>query len=88
MIPEASESNRIVDLNSAAVGSTDTQLTKFFDLLVLIVNGIVDLVIYFVNVKYILVVGSLRVSLKNTCIPAGSASAPKALSVLVAALFG
>ena len=86
MILEALESNRIV--NSTAVGSNDTQLTKFYDLLDLIIDGIIDIVIYFVNVKYILVVGSLRVFLKNTCIPAGPASAAKALSVLVAASSG
>ena len=83
MILEATENNRIV--NSAAIGSTDTQLMKFFDLLVLIVDQGVDIVIYIVNVKYILVVGSLRISLKNTCIPTGSASAAKASSVLAAA---
>ena len=86
MALEASEDNRIV--NSAAIGSTDTQLTKFFDLLVFIVDQDIDIVIYFVNVKYILVVGSLRISLKNTCIPTGSVSAAKALSVLVAASSG
>ena len=86
MILEASESNRIV--NSATIGSTDTQLTKFFDLLVLIVDQDINIVIYIVNVKYILVVGSLRISLKNTCISIGSASSAKASSVLVAASSG
>ena len=86
MTLKASEGNHIV--NSTAVGSNDTQLTKFYDLLDLIIDGIIDIVIYFVNVKYILVVGSLRVFLKNTCIPAGSASAAKASSVLVTALSG
>ena len=39
------------------VGSTDSQLTKFFNLLVLIINQSIDIVIYIVNMKYILVVG-------------------------------
>ena len=55
MVLEALESNRIV--NSAPVGSTDSQLTKFFDLLILIIDQSIDIVIYIVNVKYILVVG-------------------------------
>ena len=63
---EASEDNRIV--NSAAVGSTDTQLMKFFKLLLLIIGVVTDIVIYFVNKKYILVVGTLGILLKNTCL--------------------
>ena len=46
---------------------------KFFKLLVLIIGVVtdivIDIVIYFVNKKYILVVGTLGILLKNTCLP-------------------
>ena len=55
MVLDAREGNRIVIFR--AVGSTDTQLTKFFDLRILIVDNSIIIVIYFVYMKYILVVG-------------------------------
>ena len=58
MVLEALESNRIA--NSMPIGSTDSKLTKFFNLLVLIIDQSINIVIYIVNVKYILVVGILK----------------------------
>ena len=69
--------NRIV--NSTPVGSIDTQLTKFFYLRVLIIGVVTDIVIdiciYFVKKKYILVVGNFGDIIEERLFSTGEGSA-------------
>ena len=60
-----SESIRIV--NSSAIGSTGTQLTKFLKLLVLIIGVVTDIVINIV-INFANKIGSFGILLKNTCL--------------------